>query len=348
MLWKLWDILTGYLKDKPWWRVVQPFVLVLLAGGIADAFAYQFVRTQYGFAPDLRVFLTSYLSVRIALVTGAVVALMLLLRLEPREGSLPAPGRVAEFFQRNRRTILYRSSVTLLVAALAALGFLVRSPSRVSHITIRFMGLPADVTSDALAYIVYELNRPQRQWHFDVDFAPFNELALTSREQERCQADPQPLLCYAEQMTGERRPVIAITDRPLNGAYFATHRGLASVVTTADAPSYAPLTTYEYLAYAIVLQSVLLHLDMNGGLPPDAFAPGSTSAGGIFQFAPERDTLKSTILAARLSPEEEAIIFNRFGPEYLGVCANLISLEWLYSTRVRTNLSKVFNVTLSR
>jgi hypothetical protein len=49
-----------------------------------------------------------------------------------------------------------------------------------------------------------------------------------------------------------------------------------------------------------------------------------------------------------LSPEEESLIFNRFGPEYLGVCSNLISLEWLYSPRVRTNLSKIFGVNLSR
>ena len=348
MLWKLWDILTGYLKDTPWWRAVQPFVIVLLGGVIAEAFAYQFIRTQYGFSPHLGVFLTSYLSVRIALVTGAVLALMLLLRLEPREDVRHAPGRVAEFFQRNSRAILYRSSVTLLIVAVAVLGFIARSPSRVSHVTIRFMGLPADVKADALAYVIYELNRPQRQWHFDVDFNPFNELALTSRERGKCEHDPQPLLCYAEQLAGEQRPVIAITDRSLNGAYFATHRGLASVITTADAASYAPLSTYEYLAYVIVVQSVLLHLEMNGGLPPGAFAPGSSSAGDIFQFTPERDTLKSTILAARLSPEQEALIFNRFGPEYLGVCASLISLEWLYSTRVRTNLSKIFGVDLSR
>ena len=96
-----------------------------------------------------------------------------------------------------------------------------------------------------------------------------------------------------------------------------------------------------------MVQSVLLHLDMNGGLPSDAFAPGSVSAGDVFQFAPERAALKSTILAARLSPAEESLIFNRFGPEYLGVYSQLISLDWLYATRVRTNLSKVFGVELS-
>jgi hypothetical protein len=348
MLWKLWDILTGYLKDTPWGRALQPFLFVLVAGIVSEVFAYQFVRTQYGFSPDLGVFLSSYVSVRIAIVTGAALLLMLLLRLEPKPDARPEPGRLAAFYRRNRRSILYRTGVTLLIVACTAVGFLVRSPSRVSHITVRFMGLPEDVRSEALAYIIYELNRPQRQWHFDVDYAPFNELVLTSREKERCQADTQPLLCYAEQMAGDRGPIIAITDRPLNGAYFATHRGLASVITTADSASYAPLTTYEYLAYTVVVQSVLLHLDMNGGLPADAFAPRSSSTGDVFQFAPERATLKSTILAAKLSPEEESLIFNRFGPEYLGVCSSLISLDWLYSTRVRTNLAKIFGVSLSR
>jgi len=348
VLWKLWDILTGYLKDSPAGRALQPFLMVLVGGIVAEVFAYQFVRTQYGFSPDLGVFLGSYLSVRIALVTGAALALLLLLRLEPRPEARPEPGRLLAFYRRNRRSIAYRTAVTLLVAGTAAVGFMMRAPSRVSHITVRFVGLPSDVNRDALAYVIYELNRPQRQWHFDVDYAPFNELALTSKEKGRCEADPQPLLCYAEQMAGQQTPVIAITDRPLNGAYFATHRGLASVITTADASSYAPLTTYEFLAYTIVVQSVLLHLDMNGGLPAGAFAPKSASTGDVFQFAPERETLKATILAAKLSPEEESLIFNRFGPEYLGVCANLISLDWLYSSRVRTNLSKIFGVNLSR
>ncbi len=347
MLWKIWDVLTGYLKDKPWWRVVQPFALVILGGIVGDVFAYQLVRTQYGFSPDVRVFLGSYVSVRVAIVTLAALALMLLFRLEPRPGERPAPGRLRTFYQQNRKSIIYRTTVTLLVIACTAAGFLARSPSRVSHITVRFMDLPDDIRSDALAYVIYELNRPQRQWYFDVDFAPFNALALTSRERARCEADSQPMLCYAEQMASDG-PVIAITGQPLNGAYFATHRGRASVITTADQTSYGPLTTYEYLAYCIVVQSMLLHLDMNGGLPADAFAPGSASRGDVFQFAPERDTLKSTILAAKLSPQEESLIFNRFGPEYLGVCSNLISLDWLYSTRVRTNLSKIFGVNLSR
>lgn len=46
MLWKLWDILTGYLKDSPWGRALQPFLFVVVAGIVAEVFAYEFVRTQ--------------------------------------------------------------------------------------------------------------------------------------------------------------------------------------------------------------------------------------------------------------------------------------------------------------
>ena len=51
MLWKLWDILTGYLKDSPWGRALQPFLFVVVAGIVAEVFAYEFVRTQYRLQP---------------------------------------------------------------------------------------------------------------------------------------------------------------------------------------------------------------------------------------------------------------------------------------------------------
>lgn len=348
MLWKLWELLTGYVKDAPWWRAVQPFVLILLTGAVAETLAYQYLQWRYGLRPAPELFAGSYLAIRIALVTGGALLLLLLLRLEPRLGAHAEPGRAAAFLRRHRRAIVYRSAVTLAVLAAVAIGFIVRSPARVSHITVRFMDLPDDVRPEALAYIVYELNRPQRQWRFDVDFTPFNPRALTSAERDACVRDPQPLLCHAERMAAAHAPVIAITGQPLNGAYFATHRGAASVITTADAARYAPLTPYEFLAYTIVVQSVVIHLDRTGGLPADAFAPESASAGGVFQFAPDPDAVKAAILAARLSPDEELLIFNRFGPEYASVCAQLLSLDWLYADRVKANLARAFGVNLLR
>ena len=273
---------------------------------------------------------------------------MLLLRLEPRPEHQPEPGRLRAFYQRNRRSIVYRTVVTLLVVACTVAGFLARSPSRVSHITVRFMALPGrceercaglrDLRAESPAAAMAlrrGLHAVQRAGaHVEGEGRGARPI------RSRCSATPSRWRLTA--------PVIAITDRPLNGAYFATHRGLASVITTADRASYAPLTTYEYLAY--------MHRRAERAAAPRherRAADGCVRSwqrepGDVFEFAPERDTLKSTILAAKLSPEEESLIFNRFGPEYLGVCANLISLEWLYSTRVRTNLTKIFGVELSR
>jgi hypothetical protein len=241
---------------------------------------------------------------------------------------------------------------TAIVVTAAGVVFFATSPTRVSHITIRFMDLPPDVRSDAFTYIVYEMNRIQRQWFFEVDARPFNEAALTSAEYNACNPEgdenAQPLLCFAERKAASDGPLIAITSKPLNnGIFFATHRGTASVVTTADAASVAPISNYEYLAYMVVLQSMLVQLDAHGGRPADAFAPGSRSTGSTLEFAPAREMFKPAMLAPRLSPAQEAVIFNRFGPAYLGVCAQLLSLDWLYAPRVKDNLGKLFGVSLS-
>jgi len=345
---KIWDIAFDTLTGWRYWAAVQPIVLILLAGLAGQLLAFEYVRSQYGLTPSLGVFLGSYVSQRIFLVTTAVAGLWLLFRLQPGRANRPAPGRIRTFITTHRPAILYRATVTVIVLALTAWVWVVSSPTQVSHITVKFMGLSDDLRSDALAYLVYELNRPQHEWHFDVDFRPFNELELTSVERQSCDQDPQPLLCYAEKMAAESGPIIGITGQPLNGTAFATHRGMASIISTADAARYAPLSSYEYLAYKIILQSMLIHLDAHGGLPANSFVATTSSMGGVFQTAPDPDTLKSTILAARLSPEEQGLLLNRFGPEYLAVCSNLLSLEWLYDGRVRTNLEKVFAVKLSK
>jgi hypothetical protein len=93
---------------------------------------------------------------------------------------------------------------------------------------------------------------------------------------------------------------------------------------------------------------MLIQLDAHGGRPANAFEPGTTSSGGAFEFVPGRDMLKATLLASRLSPEQEALIFNRFGPSYLRVCSDLLSLDWLYAPRTKHNFEKLFGVALSR
>lgn len=347
MLANFWSALAKYLEKQPYWEAVQPYFLVAFAGVAGEVAAFQYVRARYG-ATSVPLFLGSYLSVRILVAAAALLVLMLLFKLDPLRLQRPAPGRLVAFFRAHRATILYRAVVTAVVVVATGLVFLATSPGRARPITIRIMDLPADVTSEAFTYLVYELNRPQRQWYFQIDARPFNELALTSVERAACAEDAQPLLCHAERKADAQGPLIAITARPLNGVYFATHRGIASVITTADAASYAPLTNYEYLAYLIVIQSMLIQLDADGGRPPEAFEPGTVSTGGAFEFVPGRDMLKATILAPRLSPQQEALIFNRFGPTYLRVCTDLLALDWLYAPRTKHNLEKLFGVSLSR
>ena len=203
------------------------------------------------------------------------------------------------------------------------------------------MALDDDVTPEALAYLVYELNRRQRHWYFKVDFRPFTPEMLTSAEAERCGADERPQLCYALGLSAGE-PFIGITSSSLGGAYFAEHRGGVSVISTADRDAYSPLSTYEYLAYCLILQAIAIHLDASGALPEDAFAEGEVSYGGLLQFVPKKEALKSSILAARLSPDDEALLLNEFGSDYVATCASLLTMEWLYGGRVRSNLEKVF------
>jgi hypothetical protein len=100
------------------------------------------------------------------------------------------------------------------------------------------------------------------------------------------------------------------------------------------------------MAYCLMVQSILIHLDINGGgLPPGTFEPSAASHGGVFQFNPNKEVLKATILAAQLSPEEESLLFNRFGADYMNVCRQLLTLDWLRSERVVKNLAVQFGVT---
>lgn len=100
--------------------------------------------------------------------------------------------------------------------------------------------------------------------------------------------------------------------------------------------------------YNILVQSTIIHLDQHGALPKDAFTHRDTAHGGVFQFNPRKDAIKSLILAASLSPGEEALLLNQFGPEYLRITKDLLSMHWLYSPQVTSDLNTFFGVKLSR
>jgi hypothetical protein len=348
MLAKLWDAVFAYLKAKPYWSTIEPFVLTVMAWGAAQVLAYQWLAASSSFKPTVTLFLTSYISARISIGALGIFTLLLMTRLRQGTDVSAAAGRFSAFWKTHRRRIMYRTFGVALIVAAVAVGFRVYSPNRVSHITVRFMTLEPNVAPEAVAYLVYELNRRQRHWYFNVDFRPFSEEMLTSEEANRCRGNERPQLCRAEAIAGVE-PFIGLTAESLGGAYFAEHRRGVSVISTFDRAAYEPLSTYEYLAYVLILQGIAIHLDLNGGgLPQGAFAEQRVSHGGLFQFVPEKQALKSSILAARLSPDEEALLLNRFGADYVATCASLLTMDWLYSERVRGNLERVFGAKLGR
>jgi len=347
---KLLDYLLGYLKGKPYWAAIEPFVLVAVGWGTVQLFAYQWLSASSSFKPSTEVFLGSYLSIRITIVAVGLVAILLVTRAFRRKDKDDAPGpvgRLATYWQRNRSWIVRRSIAVALIVAAVVVGFRVYSPNRVSHITVRFMSLDDDVTPEGLAYLVYELNRRQRHWYFNVDFREFSQEMLTSTQAQRCGGDQRPQLCHALALS-EGEPFIGITTESLGGAYFAEHRDAVSVISTFDRDAYAPLSTYEYLAFCLILQAIAIHLDASGALPEDAFAESEVSHGDPLQFVPKKEALKSSILAARLSPDQEALLLNEFGSDYAAACASLLTMEWLYGGRVRSNLEKVFGAKIGR
>lgn len=346
MLSKIWDLFFGYLKERSYWHVIEPFVLIILVWGAFQFLAYQWLVGSSSFEPSVSLFANSYLSKRITIAAAGVLAIVLILGLRTRATDDQKSSPVAKYWQTHRRSIVYRGVAVALVVTSVAVGFGVYSPNQVSHITVRFMSLDSDVRSDALAYLIYELNRHQRHWYFNVDFEPFNPNELTS-EQLKCEEEPRPQLCFAKAIA-DNQPFIGITKEALGDAYFAESRDGVSVISTADR-KYEPISTYEYLVYLLIVQSIVIHLDTNGGgLPEGAFNVQHVSHGGLLQFVPEMNALKSSILAARLSPDEEALLLNTFGPDYVAICANLLTMEWLYSDRVINNLKNVFEVELGR
>jgi hypothetical protein len=54
--------------------------------------------------------------------------------------------------------------------------------------------------------------------------------------------------------------------------------------------------------------------------------------------------MKSAIMAAHLSRKGEELLLNCFGVEYMSICSNLLTLEWLHSQRVVENLHRSFGV----
>jgi hypothetical protein len=225
--------------------------------------------------------------------------------------------------------------------------FVYLSPRSVSHIRIKFLDEPgpADFDRNAFVYLLYELNKRQKHWYFEVDFEVFKVNALRSTEQEECAREPGAKgLCYAD-LLAEGKPFIGISSEQIVGNYFWQNRANVSVLSTYNRKYYEPLSTYDFLVYATLIQSTLIHLNTHCTNLPDAFKRSSVSYGGLFQFLPQRTSIKAVILAAHFNPREEALLLNCFGAEYMQTMSALLTLDWLHKEPVLQNLKTVFGVT---
>src|SRR5262245_2142071 len=146
--------------------------------------------------------------------------------------------------RKNQTALLVRLLLLCLIGVGIIVGIRHYSPAKVSHIRIKFMSRPQGFSMDAMAYLLYELNRLQEIWYFDVDQQIFNRGAMTSAQAAQCADEDRQELCFAEIEAGGQ-PMIGITTRPLGDAYFSRHLNHVSVISTAD-KSYEPLSTYDF------------------------------------------------------------------------------------------------------
>jgi len=343
----VWDLVKdigGLLAKTPAWLQVRSFFFVLAGCGLAEYWAYQYLQSQYGFTPSPEVFLRSYVSIRILLAGGGLFLVLLLFRIGRRGRSPAAPGRLVTALREHRGLLLYRGAVVAAVATGIVAASRPFAPSKAGTIRVRFLDRPVNFDPQTLAYVVYELNRIQKNWYFEVDFKPFSKSSLRSDQATACDEDRRPLLALAK-FAAEDKPMIGITSHSLGDAYFWEHEAKVGVISTADEAAYAPISSYRYLAFCLIVQSMLLHLGQRfGDVPLDSYPGGSESHGGILQSVPTRSAVRPLILGARLSPGEEEMLFNAFGPEYARTCSELLTLAWLDAPRVAANLKEVFGV----
>ena len=346
MIEKLFDLIREYVKEKPLWARLRPYAVLAAVAAVALILAYQYVQWRYDLTLDVGLFLRSYIALQILLVFGALAILVLLFQYSPSIPDWLRFSRAKEFVRANGRALTYRAAVVVIVIGLLAVALQRTSPERVTHIHVQFLDRHPDVRRDALAYLIYELNRRQKSWHFELHLDDFNSSYLTAEEQERYRGHEQQTLRLAEH-AAEGRPYIALTRESIEPSRFWIHREKVSVITTRDRAKYAPLTDYEFVMHALIVQAMVIHLDTHGGLPPDFYERRTGSRGSVFDYQHDPQVIKSVILTSQLRPEEEALLLNRFGAEYLQTCKTLLSLDWMRSPQVAGTMRRVFEVKLT-
>lgn len=340
MLLQLWEAVQGYVKDKPYASALRPALGLLSVYLVALVTTYEYVQWQYHVSPPVPLFLGSYLFRQVSIGFAAFAVLLYVFRTRPAE-----PARVPPAWRRAWRAVgPKRLAVAALVVALAVVALVRLAPARASHVRVRFLSDPGgSFDRYALVYLLYELNKLQRHWYFEVDFDTFDPVELSSAEREDCGGRP---LCHAR-LLARGQPFIGITTEALGQDSFWQNDGLTSVLTTQGWADHAPPGVYEYLAHGVVVQSLLIHLNAHcRGLPSGAYEPSRAAHGDLFQFSPRRQAMKAEIMAAHLSPDGEELLLNCFGVDYMTTASSLLTLDWMHTKRVEDNLRRAFGVTL--
>lgn len=272
-----------------------------------------------------------------------------------------------------------RIGLILLIGAMALYLLQVWTPEfKVSPIRVRFAAFGAfaaaphadrdggreKATADYQSlreitqYLLYEINHRQRAWQLEFETSPFRTDLVSKADEDRCAEDDTPPLCIAEAFHrsminshGAYPPLVLITAEPLGGggtrAWFWLNRGPVSVVTTSDWGGPGSEGSIEYLAYAIVVQSVMIHMQAHCGFAqPPAGAPEGVVVGNVFDLQPGIDAMRAAVLTGHFSRSDEQRLLNCFGPEYMRTAVSLLNLGWLRSGPVRDILRKVYGVEL--
>jgi hypothetical protein len=382
MLGDLWKTLLDYLKRTPYWPVLEPVLLVgFLYVGVCVV-AYQYIQWRYQVALDPALFLQSYLFRRVSVGFVAVVGSFLALtagRAAPAPaGAADAPGaRPATRWWRPGRGMAARIVLVLLIGGVTLYLLQRWAPeSKISPVRVQFAAFGAFGPQegddrararaadeylrlrDVAQYLLYEINHRQRAWQLEFETGIFRADLVTGADEKRCAQDTTPPLCLAEAF---RRgmltrlpsypPLVLVAAEPLGGdgtqAWFWLNRGPVSVVTTSDWGGPGSAGVVEFLAYALVVQSLMIHMQAYCGLAqPPVGAPEGVVIGNVFDLQPGFNAMRAAVLTGHLSPRDERRLLNCFGPEYMRTATALLSLGWLRSPPVSKNLLDVYGVKL--
>jgi hypothetical protein len=193
MISKFAELILGYLKAKSYWPLIEPVFTLLALYVVSCVIAYQYVEWRYHFTPELGTFLHSYIVKQISVTVLTFVMLALILGTSWKTGVRAELGpRLRSGFRSGIRKLV----IAAMILVFATGVFLRLAPHHVSHITIKLLDQPRSFSEYPFAYIVYELNRSQTDWHFTLNPDPINRGSLEQRR-NRAMRHRFPLLWQA-------------------------------------------------------------------------------------------------------------------------------------------------------